>query len=337
MKDRYDKIYKRPFLGKISDLLYDLKCSIFKGNKKTAKSASFAKQKNFFLFALLVIPLTHWLIFWLYVNLNSIMLAFKDQRTGSLTFQNFEIFWDGLTAENGEIGLAIKNTMIYFFNGLFIIFPISLLISYFIFKRIKGFQSFRVIFYLPAIISGLVTVAVFSKFIDPRGPLGEIAKLFGKTIPPEGLLGRAETATGTIVAYTIWTGFCGNVLLFSGAMTRIPLDVLESAKIEGCGPFREVGSIILPLIWPTISTMIIFAFTGIFSSSGPILLFAPNGEHRTTTLAFWIFKQVYGTGIVGGTGSYNLVSATGLCFTIIGVPIILITRWLIEKIPAVDY
>jgi ABC-type sugar transport system permease subunit len=214
--------------------------------------------------------------------------------------------------------------------------PTALIISYFLYKRVIFYKGFRIIFYLPAIISGVAMVAVYTSFIDPTGPLGLIVKLFGGEIPPEGLLGRPTTATGTIVAYCIWTGFCGNILLFSGAMARVPIDVLESAKLEGVGPFRELMKIIFPLIWPTVSTQIIFVFTGIFTSSGPILLFT-NGNYETTTISFWIFAQVYGTGAVGGSGSYNLVSATGLCFTVVGVPIILFVRWLMELIPAVEY
>ena len=43
------------------------------------------------------------------------------------------------------------------------------------------------------------------------------------------------------------------------------------------------------------------------------------------------------SGAAGGAGSYNLVSAAGLCFTLVGVPIILFVRWLMEKVPAVEY
>ena len=55
------------------------------------------------------------------------------------------------------------------------------------------------------------------------------------------------------------------------------------------------------------------------------------------TISFWIFKQVYGSGAIGGTGSYGLVSAAGLCFTLVGVPLIMFTRWLLNKIPVVEY
>lgn len=300
--------------------------------KHTAKK----RKETLFLICMLALPVLQWLVFWLYVNFSSIMLAFQDQRTSEFTFTNFAMFWESLISPYGEIRIALKNTLIYFCTSLFVIMPIALVISYFLYKRVIFYKGFRVIFYLPAIISGVAMVAVFTNFIDPTGPLGTIVKLFGGEIPPEGLLGRPTTATWTIVAYCIWTGFCGNILLFSGAMARVPIDVLESAKLEGISPTRELLSIVFPLIWPTVSTQIIFVFTGLFTSSGPILLFT-NGSNDTTTISFWIFSQVYGNGAVGGSGSYNLVSATGLCFTVVGVPIILFVRWLMEKIPAVEY
>ena len=100
---------------------------------------------------------------------------------------------------------------------------------------------------------------------------------------------------------------------------------------------RELITILFPLIWPTFSTQIIFAMTGLFNSSGPILLFT-GGNYDTSTISFWIFKQMYGSDGMGPSGgAYNLVSATGLCCTLIGVPLVLLARKLVEKIDSVEY
>lgn len=302
--------------------------------KKSSVNES-KKKETWFLFLMLIGPFVQWLVFWLYVNMNQIFLAFQDQRTGMFTTHNFVVFWESLT-KGGDIAIAVRNTFTYFSVNLFIIMPLALLISYFIYKRVFGYKVFRIIFYLPAIISSIALITCYKGFINPQGPIKELFALFGKTVPTEGLLARPESATSTIVVYTVWTGFCTNILLFAGAMARVPIDVLESAKLEGCSTFRELFGIIFPLIWSSTSTQIIFAFTGIFSSSGPILLFTA-GKYETTTISYWIFEQVYGTGAAGGAGSYNLVSAAGLCFTLVGVPIILFIRWLMEKIPAVEY
>ena len=304
--------------------------------KTKGKMRAQKRHELIFLTCILALPVIQWCIFWLYVNVSSISLAFKDLRTDAWTLSNFSAFWESLTAPYGEIGIALKNTLIYFSTTLFIISPLSMLIAYFLYKQILFYKGFRIIFYLPAIISSVAMVASYTAFIDPRGPLGNIAEWLGLSLPPEGLLAREGSATTMIVIYTVWTGFCTNVLLFSGAMTRIPVEILESARLEGCGAARELVQLIFPLIWPTVSTLIVVTFTGIFSTSGPILLFT-NGEHKTTTIAFWIFKQVYGSGAIGGTGSYNLVSCAGLCLTLVGMPIILFVRWLMDKVPTVEY
>ena len=304
--------------------------------KQEHKNQLFRKQNIVFLTVMLIVPVVHWLIFWLYVNLNSIILAFRTPQRDAWTLVNFSRFFMELT-DGGTIGVSVKNTLIYFCATMFLILPLSLLISYFIYKRIWFYKGFRIIFYLPAIISGVVMVKVFSEFIAPRGPLGAILSWLGKPMSPDGLLGQDATATATIVFYTVWTGFSTNMLLFGGAMTRVPIELLESARLEGCGPGRELVNIIFPLIWPTLCTTIIFTMTGVFTASGPILLFKPGGGNNTSTLAFWIFKEVYGEGAVGGTGNYGFVSATGLVFTLVGVPIILLSRWLLEKMPTAEY
>ena len=293
-------------------------------------------RQTLFLFCMLALPLLQWIVFWFYVNVQSIVLAFQDPQ-GAFTFANFASFFDELTVTTGKtIGVAVKNTMIYFSVGVLIQLPGALFIAYFLYKKILFFRVYRVLFYLPAIISGVVMVAAYRSIVDPNGPLEALMQLMGKRMPPEGYLARPESATLMIVLYVIWTGFGGNMLLFGGAMSRVPLDLLESARLEGCGPFRELVQIILPLIWPTISTMLIFTFTGIVNSSGPILLFT-NGDFETTTINFWIFLKVYGQQGNGAGGDYGVVSATGLCFTLVTVPLILFVRRLLEKVPTVEY
>ncbi len=306
----------------------------------TVKTMSAQKQKTITLFVLLTIPVIHWLVFWFYINIQTIVLAFLDTREGTFTFANFGEIWDKIihpTSSANSVGTALINTLRYFSVSIFVNMPICLVIAYFFYKRIMGYKFFRIVFYLPAIISSMVLVTAYKEFIDPLGPVGKIIELFGGKPNPKSLLEREETVTSTIMVYYILTSFTTNVLLFQGAMSRVPIEVIEAAKMDGCGPARELISIIFPIIWPTFSTQLIFAFSGIFNSSGPILLFT-NGDMGTTTVSFWIFRQVYGAdGGYGGTGDYNLVSAAGLIFTLVGFPIVMLTRWLVGKVEVVEY
>lgn len=293
------------------------------------------KKRLIFIISCLAIPTVHWLVFWLYVNIQSIMLAFQDMRTNEFTFEHFRTVFEKL-GNGGELFIAVKNTTKYFLNSTLIVMPMCLIISFFLYKKITGYKAFRIIFYLPAIVSGMVYVTAFTELVHPNGPLCEIVRMLGGTPQEVGVLARRETATNTILLYCILTGCTGNVLIFGGGMARIPEEVLEAARIEGVSPFRELVSIIFPLIWPTVSTQLIFAMTGFFNASGPILLF-PHANNNVTTISFWIFEQVYGTGGLGGTGFYNVVSAAGLCFTVVGVPVILLAQKLINKVEKVEY
>ena len=304
----------------------------FEKKKKKVKTST-----KLFIICMLAGPILNWAIFWLYVNTSSFALAFQNN-VGEWSLINFPKFWDQLTSPYGEsIGMALKNTFAYFAVDTFILFPAQLVVSYFLYKRIFCFKAFRTIFFLPSIISGVVLTTVYSNMIASYGPMGKLLTSFGVEIPMGGFLNNAETATPAIIIYCAWTAFSGSVILMTSAMSRVPVEVLESAKLDGCPTFKELTHLILPLIWSSLSTLLIFQMTGILSSGGPILLFKEEGGHNTVTLSFWIFRQVYGTGQIGGTGNYGLVSCAGLIFTFISVPIILGIRRLIEKVPAVEY
>ncbi len=298
---------------------------------KLKSGNSLEKKKRNFVVVMLAIPCIHWLVCWLYINMTSILYAFQLP-TGEWSMSNFASVFDSITMQGGDLNIALRNTLLYFSTSVLIVIPLSLLIAFFIYKRIEGYRFYRVVFYLPAIISAVAFVGVYKELIQPWGPVVSLLEKLGVSTPEKGYLGDYHTATYAIVVYCIWTGFASNMLLFSGAMTRIPIEIIESVKIEGCGPWKEFISIILPLIKPTISTMLIFTMTGIFSSSGPILLFT-NGQFETTTISFWIFNCVYS----GGGGQYNLVSCAGLCFTLLGVPIILIAKKLLDDKEDVEY
>ncbi len=282
-----------------------------------------------FIVSMLAIPIISWLIFWLYGNFNMILMAFQTP-TGEWTFRNFVTFWHDLTAPYSEVGVSVRNTFLYFGLNVLMILPIGTLIAFFIYKKIKGHKVFRVLIFLPAIIPTIVMVTAFKETIKPWGPLASL----GIKFPEAGLLADPNTATPTVMFYCLWTGFSSIMLLMCGAMARIPTELFEAAKLDGCGPFREFFSIVVPLIMPVLSMQIIFSLTGLLSASGPILLMT-GGAAETSTLNYWIFINTQrGT---AASGAYNIVSATGLVFTFIAVPIIMLVRWLSEKIEAVEY
>lgn len=305
--------------------------------KIVGKNLHRPKKKNLnakvFIVTMLAFSVIQFVIYWAFVNINSIFLAFRDVNE-NWTLANFEyVFENFRRGANSGLGLSLtvslKNTLLYFVKDVLMLF-FQFFISYFFYKKIKGYAVFQVIFYLPSILSGVAIAAMFSAFIEPSGPLSIALGKMGIEIPY--LFGDSRYANGTIMFYMIWLGWGGHMLLLCGALARVPVEILESARLDGVGAARELFQIILPLVWPTLSTLLILTLTGMFGNSGPVLLFT-QGTHGTTTIGYWIYHRVK----FDGVPAYGEVSAAGVLITLIAVPVIMFVKWLIERIPAVEY
>ena len=292
---------------------------------------SMQKNKYLFVGSMVFLAVVNFVVFYCAVNVNSIMLAFKEfigySETGKelyrFSWHNFEILFKQLRDPASDILPALKNTVIFFVSNTLVMLPLCYFVSYFLYKKIFGFRVFRVVFFIPSILSAVVLVTVFKEMIKTDGPLSKMLLIFGYKMP--SLLTSPLTAKWVIVAYTMWTGFGVNVILYQGAMSRIPDSVIEAGKLDGVTGFGELFRIITPMMWPTLSTTIILSLTGIFTASGPILLFT-EGKYDTFTISYWIYSQVT------FSKSYEYPSATGLFFTAIGLPIVLTVRYFINKV-----
>ena len=301
----------------------------------TKKKLQNKKNKLLFIWGWLALPIISWIVFYWYVNFSAFVQAFQDPLTNAFSWINFQNIWKEITAANNyldSLSVGFRNTMKYFLLEIFAKYPIQLIVCYFLYKQIKGYKFYRFIFYMPAILPGVAMASVFKEIVAFNGILDTL----GFNIPEQGLLGHYTTATNTVMAYSIWLCVSGHMLLFCGAMNRVPVEVLEAARLDGITPLKELIFLIIPLIWPTLSTLLLMTCCGFLGSSGNRLLLAPDSVSLgTTTISYWIFSKVYANGTQGG--QYNLVSAAGLLLTAVAFPIVLGLRKLIELVPSVEY
>ena len=291
----------------------------------TKKKRKNSVQAMIFIWGSLAIPILHFLVFWLYVNFDSLLLAFRTVEDGRQVFslQNFRDVFTRMSTASGDLRIAVKNTFIFFGFGIILTF-VNLMFSFFLYKKILFKSFFRFMFYVPTIISAVVVSGLFKYMVNPMGPIGVLyTNLTGNPAP--AFLLQKEYALKTVMVYSVFVGFAGNILLLGGAMSRIPQSVVESAYLDGIGWMREFLQICIPLIWSTLSTLIILMMSNIFNSSGEILLLT-GGRGETTTISYWMFSQIK------YYNSYNLPSAFGWLLTLIAVPISLITRKVVNNI-----
>ena len=223
--------------------------------KKKIKGSHFNLPKSLQKSALpflifMALPSIYGIIRYFIINGYSVLLAFSDgvPFQDPFTLRNFKMFWADLQGD-GILRIALNNTLKYFTVGLIQQF-ICYVVAYFLYKKIPGHKVFRFLFYLPCLIAPVVSTAIFMELIRVGGPIYQIFyKLTG--VEFASLLTRPETATNTIIAYTFLSGIGTTYLIFMGAMNRIPVEIIESAKLDGCTTWREFWSIIFPLTFGT--------------------------------------------------------------------------------------
>ena len=281
-----------------------------------------------FIVTMLIIPIIAFLFFYVYINFNSILMAFQiplNDGLGSYNwgFDNFVEVFKKITDTDEDLLFYLRNTVIFFVQDTFVSLPLSLAICYFIYKKIALYKSFRTIIYLPIIITTTIIATLFKGMIEAGGPYRALCDMLD-VVPPDTFVYDERYALKTVLFFTIYSGLGGRFVLFGGAMNSIDPGIIDAGKIDGVGPFRELVSIIIPCIWPTLATMILLCFTGVFTASGPLLLF-DKGDYGSNTISFWIYKIT--TRSSSGSGeSFELASAVGLMFTILSLPIVFVVK-----------
>ncbi len=304
-----------------------------KGEQMKQSTISPAKRKKIwrtrlFVISFLALPVLNFLVFYVYVNFDSFFMAFQRPITGAgfgateWSLENFKTILNLLdSSAGGELIGALLNTVLFYVAGMVIGLPISVLMSYFIYKKIKGYKMFRFVTYLPNIITSSALVILFKNAVGPGGPLDALISAGGgEYIDP---LTRNETAIWMIIFYSLSFGFGTNLIVLNGAMNGINKEMLEAASIDGCNWFQELIYVIIPTVWPTISTIVILSTAGFLGATGPILAFT-KGTNGTMTLSFYIYQLVSGAGT--GKQDVYLASAIGVVMTAISFPLALLVR-----------
>ena len=184
--------------------------------------------------------------------------------------------WGGYTAEKTFVGLQNFSTLFAsdkfyraFQNSILLIVIVTIVTFFFaiIFaailtrEKIKGQNFFRVIFYIPNILSIVVISAIFSAIYDPNnGLLNSFIALFkgGSNDNPILWLGSPKIVIYSIAIAMVWQAIGYYMVMYMASMANIPESLYESAALEGAGRIKQFTSITLPLIWTNIRTTLTF-------------------------------------------------------------------------------
>ncbi len=125
-------------------------------------------------------------------------------------------------------------------------------------EKIKGQNFFRVIFYIPNILSVVVIAGIFSAIYKPEnGMLNSILSfLSGHEVMI--LWKDQQMVIISIIIAMVWQAIGYYMVMYMASMSAVPMDLYESASLDGAGRIAQFFQITLPLIWTNIRTTLTF-------------------------------------------------------------------------------
>lgn len=316
-----------------------LKTNVSRGDRIYSKK----RNERIFISLMLLWPLLHFLVFWVYVNANTFYLSFFRWNTQEATY-----VWSGLDRfktiiesifvyPDANIINYLKNSAFVFVIQNGIMLPLSMILAFFLSKKVPCSSFFRIIFFLPSIVSTVVVAMAYKYMFDADfGPINLLLqKILGET--PDWFNSQSELAMIMVFTFTIWSGLGYKMLLLQGSIERIPQEIIEVGRLEGLTLRQEFFKVTLPLVMPTITTFFVMNTLAIFSYYvHPLLLCGPSGgvNGSTGTIALYVFSKVDNGSIDGVQDG----AAFGLLFSLVGIPVILFIKWFLEKLtPDVEF
>lgn len=249
------------------------------------------------------------LVFVGYPILRNIILSLQDVTMANLVhgakkfvgFQNYiELFKDAV------FRTSLTNTLVFTVCCLVAQFIIGFALAIFFNKRFAISKPLRGILLVPWMIPITVTALIFKLlFATDIGVLNYILKSLHIISENIEWLTTPQTAMFALICANVWIGIPFNMILISTGLTTIPKDLYESASIDGATGVQAFFKITLPLLRPTIESVLILGFIYTFkvydlvyvmTSGGPV-----NSTHMLSTysykLSFEMFQYSKGSAV----------------------------------------
>lgn len=203
-----------------------------------------------------------------------------------------------------------------FFNNLKFLIAVpmvifsALLVSVLLYERVRGWRFFRVIFFLPNVLSVAVIGIMFRNAFGYYGPVNQFLGLFG--VEPVQFFTDGTLAISVIVLALVWSGFGFQALLLLSGLTAINPAIFEAAALDGAGWWQRVWHITLPNIRRILGFVfiinILYTFTSLF---GFVFVMTAGGPgFDTTTIDYLVYLRAF--------SSSNLGSGAALAMLLFG-------------------
>ncbi len=194
--------------------------------------------------------------------------------------------------QNAVFYKVLLNTFIYLLVAVPILAIVPLFLAILLTQKIRGITLYKIIIYLPVIVSIVVAAIAFKWLFAQTGILNYIVISFG--FQSIGWLTDPKWALYSVIIVTIWKGVGYYMMIYLAALMSVPSELYEACDIDGAGFFRKHFTVTIPHIMPTIalvttisaiSAMKVFAEIYVMTKGGPL--------NSSKTIVYYIYERAF--------------------------------------------
>ncbi len=195
---------------------------------------------------------------------------------------------------------ALRNTLVFAFGGLAIQLPLGFFVAMLLNQRLRGLKLIRTIITVPLTVSPVVSAAAFQLIASsqPYGLWNSLLALFG--VSPVNWLAMPDLAMLTIIIANSWMFTPFSILVFLAALSSIPTEPYEAAKIDGASSIQTFIHITLPFMRPAIAIVLVLRMVQLFMFFDlPFLLTWGGPGYATLSLVMRIYTVAFHAADIG--------------------------------------
>ncbi len=264
------------------------------------------RRRNFIILTAPALTLFTLLMIWPLMNMFYMSTLKWDGLTKPSSFIGFKNYIDMLSDERLLHSLA--NTGIHLIVGVpFVIIP-AFMLGFFLSQRHPGYRIFRIIFFSPALISLAALAMIFSVIYHPNGILNALLRYVGLGGLTHVWLADMSTVLGAVIAPDVWAGIGFYTVLFFAALSNVPDELYEAARIDGATPWTIMWRIAFPLTMDFFGVVVMLQFLWIIQASQIVLLLTRGGPGNASfLLPYYLYYLAFITRDLGYSQSVAVV------------------------------
>ncbi|MCD7879284.1 MAG: sugar ABC transporter permease [Candidatus Gastranaerophilales bacterium] len=248
--------------------------------------------KRYIPYLFLLPALTMLAVFFFIPFFDTLILSFKDFSSDIYNpewvgFSNYYALF-----KNPEFYKTMINTFLFLLMVVPVLSIFPLIVAIFINQKIKGISIYKVLIYLPVVVSIVVVAIAFKWLYAEQGILNYILELSG--LSSIGWLTDTKFALLSVALVTIYKGIGYYMMIYLSSLLGVPQDLYDAAQSDGAGELQKHLTVTIPHIMPTIALVTTISSISALKVFTEIYVMTKGGPlNSSKTIVYYIYERAF--------------------------------------------